>query len=123
MRIRHYFRSLLVVSLYGDQHRIYERMSQINSMVGRNAHQKLTTVKVFDYTKILLKTILDAQANQHLHSDDWQRTIYIDMLGVKTTEFKIKDAKKEAPVKSGRKAAQDYFKWYDNPKSSPANRI
>jgi NTE family protein len=77
----------------------------------------------FDYTKNLLKTILDAQANQHLHSDDWQRTIYIDTLGVKATEFKIKDAKKEALVKSGRKGAQNYFKWYDNPESSPANRV
>jgi len=77
----------------------------------------------FDYTKNLLQTILGAQANQHLHSDDWQRTIYIDTLGVKATEFKIKDAKKTALVKSGRKGAQEYFKWYDSPKSSPANRI
>ena len=77
----------------------------------------------FDYTKNLLKTILDAQTNQHLHSDDWQRSIYIDTLGVKATDFKIKDTKKEALVKSGRKGAQNYFRWYDNPKSSPANRI
>jgi NTE family protein len=77
----------------------------------------------FDYTKNLLKTIMDAQANYHLHGDDWQRTIYIDTLGVKTTEFKITDAKKKALVESGRKGTELYFKWYDNPKSKPANRV
>jgi NTE family protein len=77
----------------------------------------------FDYTRNLLKTLVDAQANSHLHSDDWQRTIYIDTLGVKTTEFKITDAKKKALVESGRKGTETYFKWYDDPGSSPANRV
>lgn len=77
----------------------------------------------FGYTKNLLKTIMDAQANYHLHGDDWQRTIYIDTLEVKTTEFKITDAKKKALVESGRKGTELYFKWYDNPKSKPANRV
>jgi NTE family protein len=77
----------------------------------------------FDYTRNLLKTLMDAQANSHLHSDDWQRTIYIDTLGVKTTEFKITDAKKKALVNSGRKGTETYFKWYDDSDSSPANRV
>ncbi len=77
----------------------------------------------FDYTRNLLKTIMDAQANYHLHSDDWQRTIYIDTLGVKTTDFKITDAKKKALVESGRKGTETYFKWYDNPANKPANRV
>ena len=71
----------------------------------------------------LIKTVLDAQSNQHLHSDDWQRTIYVDTLGVKTTEFKITDAKKKALVYSGRKGTETYFKWFDNPASEPANRV
>jgi NTE family protein len=77
----------------------------------------------FDYTRNLLKTIMDAQTNYHLHSDDWQRTIYIDTLGVKTTDFKITDAKKKALVKSGREGTQNYFDWYDNPANKPANRV
>jgi len=77
----------------------------------------------FDYTRNLLKTLMDAQANYHLHSDDWQRTIYIDTLGVKTTEFKITDAKKKALVASGCSGTETYFKWHDDPKSSPANRV
>jgi NTE family protein len=75
------------------------------------------------YTSNLIKTFLDAQSNQHLHGDDWQRTIYVDTLGVKTTEFKITDAKKEALVKSGRKGTETYFKWFDDPASEPANRV
>ncbi len=35
-----------------------------------------------DYAKALIGTVLDAQNNQHLHSDDWQRTVYIDTLGL-----------------------------------------
>jgi NTE family protein len=85
------------------------------------AHAEITDFP--SYSLNLIKTIMDSQANTHLHSDDWQRTIYIDTLGVKTTDFSLSEAKKKALVESGRKGAQDYFKWYDNPKSSPANRI
>ncbi|MFO8239548.1 MAG: patatin-like phospholipase family protein [Dissulfuribacterales bacterium] len=77
----------------------------------------------FDYTRNLLKTMLDAQANYHLHNDDWQRTIYIDTMGVRTTEFKITDSKKKALIDSGRKGAETYFKWYENPESRPVNRL
>lgn len=77
----------------------------------------------FDYTRNLLKTLMDAQSNYHLHSDDWQRTIYIDTLGVKTTEFKISEAKKKALIISGRKGTSHYFSWHDEPKSNPANRV
>jgi len=75
------------------------------------------------YTLNLIQTILDAQANQHLHSDDWQRTIYIDTVGVKTTEFSITDAKKKALVNSGRKGTEAYFKWFDNPANQAVNRV
>ena len=75
------------------------------------------------YSLNLIKTIMDSQANTHLHSDDWQRTIYIDTLGVKTTDFSLSDAKKKALVESGRKGTELYFKWYDNPKNTPANRV
>jgi len=46
------------------------------------------------YSLNLIKTLMDSQANTHLHGDDWQRTIYIDTLGVKTTDFSLKEAKK-----------------------------
>ncbi|MFA4828928.1 MAG: patatin-like phospholipase family protein [Thermodesulfovibrionales bacterium] len=76
----------------------------------------------FDYTWGLIETIMEAQANQHLHSDDWQRTIYIDTLGVKTTQFDLDDKTKEALVQSGRENTLTYFQWYDDPKNAVVNR-
>ncbi len=77
----------------------------------------------FSYGWSLIETIMEGQSNQHLHSDDWQRTIYIDTLGVKTTDFDLTDEKKEALSDSGRKNTQKYFDWYDNPKNKPVNRV
>ena len=74
------------------------------------------------YSINLIKTIMDSQSNTHLHSDDWQRTIYIDTLGVKTTEFSLSDAKKKALVNSGRKGTRAYFKWFDDPANKAVNR-
>ncbi len=76
----------------------------------------------FAYTWALVETVLNIQSSQHLHSDDWQRTIYIDTLGVGTTDFDLSDDRKNALVESGRVNTEKYFAWYDNPASSPANR-
>ncbi len=75
-----------------------------------------------DYAKALIGTIMDVQANQHLHSDDWHRTIYIDSLGVKTAQFDLDDETKEALVESGRCYTKAYFKWYDDPANKVINR-
>ena len=69
----------------------------------------------FDYTKALLNTLIDFQNNVHLHSDDWQRTIYIDTLGVSSIDFEIGNDKKQALVDSGLKHTTEYFEWYNNP--------
>jgi NTE family protein len=76
----------------------------------------------FAYTWALVETVLNIQSSQHLHSDDWQRTIYIDTLGVETTDFDLSDDKKAALVESGRVNTEKYFAWYDDPASSPTNR-
>jgi NTE family protein len=76
----------------------------------------------FAYTWALVGTILSIQNNTHLHSDDWQRTIYIDTLGVGTTDFDLSDERKVALVASGRLNTEKYFAWYDDPASRPANR-
>jgi NTE family protein len=75
-----------------------------------------------DYAKGLIGTMLEAQENQHIHSDDWQRTVYIDTLGVKTTDFDLSEEKKTELMESGKKNTELYFKWYDDPKSKPVNR-
>ena len=68
----------------------------------------------FDYTWALIHTILEAQQSTHLHSDDWARTVYIDTVGVGTTDFDLPDTQKRRLIKSGRQGAAAYFDWYDN---------
>jgi NTE family protein len=77
----------------------------------------------FDYIVALFKAILNVQENQHLHSDDWSRTIYINTIGVGTTEFGLSDPKKRKLVKEGLDATDAYFNWYDkfDPKDPPKN--
>ena len=69
---------------------------------------------IFSYTKALVTTLIDFQNNVHLHSDDWQRTIYIDSKNVSAVDFEISDAKKRLLVESGFNGATKYFKWYNN---------
>ena len=67
---------------------------------------------LLEYTTDLVSTLMNAQDNKHLHSDDWHRTIYIDSLGVSTTDFDVDHKQKNALVRSGRKSTQDYLKWW-----------
>ena len=76
----------------------------------------------FDSIKALVGTLMDNQLNSHLHSDDWQRTIYIDTLGVGTTDFDMSETMKTKLEQSGRMGASHYFDWYDKKGSKPANR-
>ena len=68
----------------------------------------------FTYTKALVTTLIDAQCNVHLHSDDWQRTIYIDTLGVNSLDFGLSNSMKQALVKSGYDFTTAYLDWYNN---------
>lgn len=77
---------------------------------------------LFDFVSAVVRTYMDSQNNQHLHSDDWQRTIYIDTLGVGTTDFSIADKTKQALLESGRKGVREYFAWYDNKNTVAANK-
>jgi len=77
---------------------------------------------LFNFIKNIAFTYLDAQDNKHLHSDDWQRTIYIDTLGVRTTDFALTDAVKDKLVESGLTWTKKYFDWYDNSGEPIANK-
>lgn len=70
----------------------------------------------------MLRFKLSVQNNMHLHSDDWQRTIYIDTKGVKTMDFALSNRKKAELIKSGIEGVQKYFNWYDDPSETPVNR-
>ena len=68
----------------------------------------------FTYTKALVTALIDAQNNVHLHSDDWQRTVYIDTLGIGATDFDISDTKKTKLVEAGTLYTEAYLEWYNN---------
>ena len=88
---------------------------EIAMFLDPNAEPKVREIKtLFSYTKILVTTLIDFQNNVHLHTDDWQRTIYIDSLGVSSTDFDIPDSTKRDLVEAGRAFTEAYFKWYDN---------
>ncbi|MCK4793845.1 MAG: patatin-like phospholipase family protein [Desulfobacteraceae bacterium] len=86
--------------------------------------QQSKEVKNFtQYARALISAFMQVQENQHLHSDDWQRTLYINTLDVKTTDFDISDEKKDALIQEGIKGAENYFRWFEDPKEQPVNRI
>lgn len=78
----------------------------------------------FDFSERLLElTILGGtQQNYHLHSDDWHRTIYINTLGYSTFDFDLSNDDKEELIEQGEDGAEDYFAWYSDPDSDPANQ-
>jgi predicted acylesterase/phospholipase RssA len=76
-----------------------------------------------DYVKALFRSLMRVQENQHLHSDDWQRTLYINTLDVSTTDFDLSDEKKEALIQEGIKGARSYLEWFQNPQNEPVSRI
>jgi len=75
------------------------------------------------YAAALVKAVLNVQENQHLHNDDWQRTVYINTLDVGTTDFDLSEEKKQALLQQGIDGAENYFRWFEDPKETPVNRI
>lgn len=75
------------------------------------------------YARALISAVMQVQENMHVHSDDWQRTLYINTLDVKTTDFDLSKEKKESLIEEGIKGAETYFKWFENPAEDPVNRI
>jgi len=74
----------------------------------------------FDYAWGLISTMMESQQSQHLHSDDWHRTVYINTLGVKTTDFDLTDERKKALAESGEAGTRKYFAWFEDTGSDPA---
>jgi NTE family protein len=59
-------------------------------------------IRRFDeYARALVQSLMNVQENVHLHSDDWQRTVYINTLDVRTTDFDIGRERQDALVEQG----------------------
>lgn len=80
---------------------------------------------IADYAAALLSFMLDMANKAHLHKNDWDRTVFIDALGVSATDFSLSDAQVAALVESGEKRTETYFEWFEDPNSKPAplNRV
>ena len=112
-----------VKDIIGDNPYVYNRETlgfrldakeDISMYLAHKAMVRNEISSFFTYTKALVTTLIDFQDNIHLHSDDWQRTVYIDTLGVRAIDFGISEAKKQKLVESGRQYTEDYLKWYNN---------
>lgn len=87
----------------------------INLFLDPNAQPKTKKIDdIISYTTALVTTLIDFQNNVHLHSDDWQRTVYIDSLGISSIDFDISDSKKQKLVDSGVSHTKAYLEWYNN---------
>lgn len=81
-------------------------------------------VKSFtDYARCLVGALMKAQESAHLHSDDWQRTVYINTLDVGTVDFDLSDDKKQALIEQGISGTEPYFDWFEDPAEVPVNRV
>jgi NTE family protein len=81
-------------------------------------------IRRFDeYAGALVRSLMNVQENVHLHSDDWQRTVYINTLDVRTTDFDITTERQDALVEQGIGGTENYFAWFDDPSESPVNRV
>lgn len=81
-------------------------------------------IRRFDeYARALVQSLMNVQENVHLHGDDWQRTVYINTLDVRTTDFDIGRERQDALVEQGIRGTENYFAWFEDPAESPVNRI
>jgi NTE family protein len=76
-----------------------------------------------EYARALVQSLMNVQENIHLHSDDWQRTVYINTLDVRTTDFNISRTRQDALVEQGIRGTESYFGWFEDPAERPVNRL
>jgi NTE family protein len=66
-----------------------------------------------DYAVGLVTFMMEMANKSHLQPDDWNRTIFIDTLDVKTTDFDISADKIARLITSGQNCTRNYFSWRD----------
>jgi len=64
-----------------------------------------------DHILGVLNFLMDYANKVHLRTPDWNRTIFIDTLDVKTTQFDLPKEKIDALIDSGRLNTEKYFEW------------
>jgi NTE family protein len=78
-----------------------------HAMPTENSHRIKGLVSYLD---ALFKTLIDSQQDSaHISSDDWERTVYIDSLMLKATDFSLSDQQKYDLIRAGRQGVSQYF--------------
>ena len=78
---------------------------------------------LYEYSNVLVEILIESFNNMHLHQNDWHRSVFIDSLGIKTIQFDLDKNDVQALIRSGRKGARDYFRWFEDPKEHVINRF
>jgi len=77
-----------------------------------------------DYLKALVGFAIDMANHAHLNQADWHRTVFIDSLGVSTTDFSVNEKQQLALIDSGSRCTEHYFQWFESASgdAAPLNR-
>lgn len=95
---------------------------EIKAVFEKTPPQPIKNIK--DYMGALIGGYMEGMNKIHLHENDWHRTIYIDSLGIKTTQFDLDSKTIQDLVDSGKKGAEKYFDWFENSgDAKPINKI
>jgi NTE family protein len=70
-------------------------------------HKKIRNVVT--YTEELIRSLMNNQDNYFRTEDDWKRTIFIDTLGISTTDFSLTLKQKNDLLTSGYNGAKKFF--------------
>ncbi len=76
--------------------------------------QAVPVKNIKQFAGALLTFLMDMANKKHLNRNDWNRTIFIDSMDVKTTEFSLSKEKIVALIEKGKIGVNEYFRWKDN---------
>jgi NTE family protein len=101
------------------------RLDTKDEILSEKDNWRLPPVEIndfFDYAKALVGFMGDIANKMHLHGNDWDRTVFIDAGGVRTTEFDLSDDQVNMLINNGQTGVREYFKWFNDPGANPPPR-
>ncbi len=85
-------------------------------LVEPNEGQEREINSLIDFLSATVSTMMEAHDARHIQDANFQRTIAVPTMGVKTTDFNISDQKKEILFRAGYNAAKGFFNKYTEAK-------
>ena len=74
-------------------------------------YKKIKNIKEFTFS--VVDYLMEMANMAHLENYDWERSILIDSLDVKATDFDKVKQKAQELIESGKKGVKDYFNWLE----------